>query len=180
MAQDLNSIAPSATPPPAWARLVALRDTNPTNDQLKELVHEQIAQDLADTPIAAKYSVMFLYDAVAIARSDTDQLYRALNTLKGAFRKKPLLLILDSDGGDVGAAYFIAKICREFTDAAFEVAVPRRAKSAATLICCGAERIHMGSLSELGPIDPQFEGVPALALKNSIEHLAELTKRSRL
>ena len=36
----------------------------------------------------------------------------------------------------------------------------------------------MGSLSELGPIDPQFNGgVPALALKYSIEHLAELTKR---
>ena len=35
----------------------------------------------------------------------------------------------------------------------------------------------MGSLSELGPIDPQFQGVPALALKNSVEHLAELTKR---
>ena len=35
----------------------------------------------------------------------------------------------------------------------------------------------MGSLSELGPLDPQFEDVPALALKNSIEHLAELAKR---
>ncbi len=32
----------------------------------------------------------------------------------------------------------------------------------------------MGSLSELGPIDPQFGGVPALALKYSVEHLAQL------
>jgi len=129
---------------------------------------------LAEDPISAQYNVMFLYDALAIARSDTDQLYRSLNK---AYPDKPLLLVIDSTGGDVAAAYFIAKICREFTRVSFHVAVPRRAKSAATLICCGAEHIHMGSLSELGPIDPQFEGVPALALKNSIEHLAELTKR---
>ena len=32
----------------------------------------------------------------------------------------------------------------------------------------------MGSLSELGPIDPQFGAIPALALKHSVEHLAEL------
>ncbi len=154
--------------------LIQLSGASPSNDQLKALVHEQITRDLAEDPISAKYNIMFLYDAVAIARSDADQLYRALNK---SSRDKPLLLIVDSEGGDVGAAYFIAKICREFTDKTFEVAVPRRAKSAATLICCGAERIHMGSLSELGPIDPQFQGLPALALKNSIEHLADLTKR---
>jgi hypothetical protein len=35
----------------------------------------------------------------------------------------------------------------------------------------------MGSLSELGPIDPQFGQTPALALKYSVEHLAELAGR---
>ncbi len=164
-----------AAPSTPWIQLIELSGTNPSDEQLKSIVHEQIAYDLSNDPISAKYNVLFLFDSVAIARSDTDQLYRALSKTP---RDKPLLLIINSDGGDVAAAYFIAKICREFTDVSFEVAVPRRAKSAATLICCGAEHIYMGSLSELGPIDPQFEGgVPALALKNSIEHLAELTKR---
>lgn len=173
-AAPATTASAAAAPSPSWLRLIELAGSSPSEQQLKDVVHEQIAQDLADDATAARYNVMLLYDAVAIARSDTDQLYRALNK---SSRDKPLLLILSSDGGDVGAAYFIAKICREFSDVSFEVAVPRRAKSAATLICCGAERIHMGSLSELGPIDPQFEGVPALALKNSIEHLAELTIR---
>ena len=35
----------------------------------------------------------------------------------------------------------------------------------------------MGSLSELGPIDPQFGGMPALAVKHSLEHLAEIASR---
>ena len=55
--------------------------------------------------------------------------------------------------------------------------IPRQAKSAATLICCAADEIHMGSLSELGPIDPQIDQLPALGLKSSIEHIAELISR---
>ena len=57
------------------------------------------------------------------------------------------------------------------------MSVPRRAKSAATLISLGADEIHMGHLSELGPIDPQFGGLPALGLSNAIEKIAELTER---
>lgn len=32
----------------------------------------------------------------------------------------------------------------------------------------------MGGLSELGPIDPQFARMPALAVKHSVEHIAQL------
>ena len=106
-------------------------------------------------------------------RSDTDRIYKASTSCTSI---KPILLLIDSPGGDIPSAYFIAKLCREYSKDRFEVVVPRRAKSAATLICCGADKIHMGGRSELGPIDPQFEGVPALALKHSIEHLAELVK----
>ncbi|GAH24734.1 unnamed protein product, partial [marine sediment metagenome] len=34
----------------------------------------------------------------------------------------------------------------------------------------------MGSLSELGPIDPQIGEMPVLGLKDSIEHLSKLVK----
>jgi len=161
----------SPTPSPAWLRLLEL--ANPSDDQIKELVHEQLKADLGLEEVSTRMNILFFYDSAAVARSDTDLIYRAASNLD---RSQPVLLILDSTGGDVAAAYFIAKICREYSSN-FQVAVPRRAKSAATLICCGAESVHMGNLSELGPIDPQFDRVPALALKNSVEHLAELTKR---
>ncbi len=38
---------------------------------------------------------------------------------------------------------------------ASRVIVPHMAKSAATMICFGASRIHMGKTGELGPVDPQ-------------------------
>lgn len=173
-AEDTSPINPPPPAPPPWVQLIQLRATNPTDDEIRRLVHEQVQADLAGESLAAQYNVLFLHDASTLMRSDTDRIYRAVTSLA---ESKPILLIVDSGGGDISAAYFIAKLCREYSQDTFEVVVPRRAKSAATLLCCGADSIHMGSMSELGPIDPQFEGVPALALKYSIEHLAELTKR---
>jgi hypothetical protein len=118
-----------------------------------------------------KYTILFLHDDAPIDRSDADRIYSGLSQ---APLDRPILLVLQSPGGDIASAYFIGKLCREYTKALFEVAVPRQAKSAATLICCAADRIHMGSLSELGPIDPQIREMPALAVKHSLEHLSEL------
>lgn len=71
----------------------------------------------------------------------------------------------------------IGKLCIEYSNGKLVVAIPRMAKSAATLVCCAANEIHMGSLSELGPIDPQIDDLPTLGLKNSIDHIAELVKK---
>ncbi len=35
----------------------------------------------------------------------------------------------------------------------------------------------MGLLSELGPIDPQFGGFPALGLSNAMEKIAEMSEQ---
>lgn len=120
-----------------------------------------------------KFHVVYLLHDRMLVSSDADAIYRTLKTSQEIGLQKPVLLILNSGGGRIEPAYLIGKMLRERTG--LEVAVPRRAKSAATLICCAASHIHMGSLSELGPIDPQIDGVPALGLKNAIQHLAELT-----
>ena len=72
------------------------------------------------------------------------------------------------------SAYLISKTCKRLAKEKFIVGIPRRAKSAATLIALGADEIHMGLMSELGPIDPQFENLPALGLSNALKSLAEL------
>ena len=113
-----------------------------------------------------------MYDDSTIVRPDADKIYDAVTKFKN--REKPILLIIYSLGGSAGSAYLISKLCREYTNDKLIVAVPRIAKSAATLLCCGADEIHMGSLSELGPIDPQIDKLPALGLKHSIEHIADL------
>lgn len=125
---------------------------------------------------ASEYNVLVLFDNTTLLKGDSDQIYRAINRFVD--KNKPLILVLLSRGGDLGAAYLIGKLCREFSTSKFIVVVPRYAKSVATLLACAADEVHMGSLSELGPIDPQIDGMPALGLKNSIEHIADLVNKN--
>jgi len=69
-------------------------------------------------------------------------------------------LMINSPGGDANAAEKLLMMCRRrFTDE-FDVIVPDYAKSAATMVALGSDRIMMGYLAELGPIDPQLQTSP--------------------
>lgn len=66
---------------------------------------------------------------------------------------KKISLFLYTSGGDMLAPIRIVKLIRNHCDD-FEVLVPYRAHSAGTLICLGADKIVMGKLGELTPVDP--------------------------
>lgn len=83
---------------------------------------------------------------------DADQIEEILCNAKIT---KGLTLLLDAPGGDGLTAERIIKICRSYSKGDFETIVPARAKSAATMVCLGSDRILMSPTSELGPIDPQ-------------------------
>jgi hypothetical protein len=67
----------------------------------------------------------------------------------------PLHLMLASPGGSGEAAIRMVRSiqsrCTELT-----VLLPDMAKSAATLLCLGADKLIMGPGGDLGPVDPQF------------------------
>jgi ClpP class serine protease len=69
-------------------------------------------------------------------------------------------LMLNSPGGDANAAEKLLMMCRERFREEFDVIVPDYAKSAATMIALGSDKIMMGYLAELGPIDPQLQTSP--------------------
>ena len=100
------------------------------------------------------YNVILFYNDDGISSDDADDIYRALSAVPS--RKKDLLMVLVSGGGSSVPAYQISKLCREWSKDRFIIAVPRHASSAATLICLGADAVHMGPLGYLGPIDPQI------------------------
>ena len=85
---------------------------------------------------------------VMIEESDADMLEEILQVTD---LSRGLCLILDSPGGNALAAERIVRICREYSAGNFEVMVPRRAKSAATMIAFGANKIYMTPTSTLGP-----------------------------
>lgn len=137
------------------------------------IIQKYLAQKIVKHKIAQEYNILILHDENRMVKADADKIYSAATEFGS---KKPILLILYSAGGIIGSAYLIGKLCQEYAKGKFITVVPRQAKSAATLLCCAADEIHMGSLSELGPIDPQIDNLPALGLKSSVEHIADLMK----
>ena len=75
--------------------------------------------------------------------------------LRSVGETENLELIIHSSGGLPENARKIVKMCRACCKN-FTIIVPDAAKSAATIIALGADKIIMGNTSELGPIDPQF------------------------
>jgi hypothetical protein len=119
------------------------------------------------------YELLLLYDDNdEISEWHSNRIYRAASEVGST---KDILLLLNSRGGRIEPAYLISKTCQRRSKSKFVVGIPRKAKSAATLIALGAAEIHMGLMSELGPIDPQVGGFPALGMKNALAQLAELT-----
>ncbi len=64
-------------------------------------------------------------------------------------------VLLDSPGGSLDSAYKIARYLTCYTSE-LNVHVPRRAKSASTLLALGAKHIYLSQFGELGPLDTQI------------------------
>lgn len=125
----------------------------------------------------SNYCILALIDPQGnIGTWELDRIYSTL-TQNNADKGKDILLMLLSTGGSVEAAYQISKLCKIYSKNKFVVSVPRQAKSAATLISIGADEIHMGLLGQLGPIDPQLGGLPALGVTQALETIASLSQR---
>ena len=88
-----------------------------------------------------------------IAEDAVRPLYDHLLNLEFHGDNQRIDLFLYSRGGDVSVPWRIVSMIREFCSE-FNVSIPYRAQSAATLLSIGADNIIMGKKAELGPIDP--------------------------
>jgi membrane-bound ClpP family serine protease len=76
-------------------------------------------------------------------------------------RSKGLDLVLHTPGGETAATESLVHYLRSFFGTNIRAIVPQLAMSAGTMIACACNEIVMGKHSNLGPIDPQFNGLPA-------------------
>ena len=89
----------------------------------------------------------------SIADDAVRPLYEHLVNLNFESETKVIDMYLYSRGGNVSVPWRIASMIREFCDK-FNILIPYKAHSAATLLSLGADNIIMGRKAELGPIDP--------------------------
>lgn len=76
-------------------------------------------------------------------------------------RSKGLDLILHTPGGETAATESLVDYLRSMWGTNVRAIIPQLAMSAGTMIACSCNEIIMGKQSSLGPIDPQFKGIPA-------------------
>lgn len=84
-----------------------------------------------------------------------------MSAIKGTNKSKGLSLVLHTPGGDPNAAEAIMNYLRDIFNDDIEIIVPHMAMSAGTMMACASKTIWMGKHSSLGPVDPQFSGIPA-------------------
>ena len=142
--------------------------------KLNELIENEVQAIIGSHSVLDEYEVVFLYDHTLINRTHASAVYQRLLDCDS---DKNVLLVLKSPGGQVEPAYLISKLCRRKSKNKFLVCVPGEAKSAATLLSLGADEIHMGAMSELGPIDPQINEYPALAFSSALDKIAQLAEK---
>jgi len=76
-------------------------------------------------------------------------------------RSKGLDLVLHTPGGETAATESLVDYLRSMFGINIRAIVPQLAMSAGTMISCASSEIIMGKQSSLGPIDPQYRGMPA-------------------
>lgn len=89
--------------------------------------------------------------SISITDEDIQGLMQVMHQLKG----NELYLILHSPGGNPDSTKALVYYLRSKFNK-INIIVPNMAMSAATMLCCAADKIYMGKHSFLGPIDPQI------------------------
>jgi membrane-bound ClpP family serine protease len=102
---------------------------------------------------------------------DADDISEALADCKS----RDIDLLIQTPGGFVDACEKLISVLKQRTDD-YRVIVPSWAKSAGTIIALSGSTIVMGVNSELGPIDPQFNGIPAEFIRDDPAQPFAMTK----
>lgn len=84
-----------------------------------------------------------------------------MNAIHRLDRRKGLDLLIHTPGGDLTATESIVNYLHEMFSGDIRAFIPQIAMSAGTMMACACKEIWMGVESNLGPIDPQFNSIPA-------------------
>lgn len=92
-------------------------------------------------------------------------------------RTKGLDLILHTPGGDISATESMVDYLKKMFGSDIRAIIPQLAMSAGTMLACSCKEIIMGKQSNIGPIDPQFGGIPAHGVISEFDKAIQETKK---
>lgn len=96
-----------------------------------------------------------------------------MNAIHGLDCSKGLDLFLHTPGGAIAAAEHLVAYLKSKFQNDMRAIIPQMAMSAGTMIACSCKSIVMGKQSALGPIDPQYNNVPAKGVVEEFKRAVE-------
>jgi len=78
-------------------------------------------------------------------------------------------LFLHTPGGSGAATGSLVNYLKQMFGNDIRAFIPQISMSAGTIIACACKEIYMGKHSNLGPVDPQINGIPAYAVIEEIK-----------
>ncbi len=153
---------------------------NPSSE-IKKVVDEteSLLKKLAETWEEDVVCYPFLLVGENITAKTVDKVFDDLQDFDDLETNSGRLVVLvDSGGGDIDAAYNLACLFRIYGKNQLVFVVPRWAKSAATLLVFGGDSVMMTPVAELGPLDPQITQVNPL--EQRLEQFSPLDIESTL
>jgi hypothetical protein len=99
-----------------------------------------------------------------------------MNAVHKLNRGRGVDLLLHTPGGDLAATESIVDYLRKMFGIDIRVIIPQLAMSGGTMIACAGKEIVMGKQSNIGPIDPQFNGIPAHGVISEFEEALKAVK----
>lgn len=165
--KQLKPLSPAEPPPPpqyAFGSIFPGIPPNPIQSPSYGLPPELVSA-VRELETAIGLPVwLLLQDAPERRPSETSPFNAIDDTVTAAFfearhgdlaKDQKIAILIDSNGGQARAAYELAMLLRRHCGG-FVAVIPRHAKSAATLLALGAEKIIMNDHAELGPLDVQL------------------------
>lgn len=133
--------------------------------------------DFTQRNVICYYSGWLQKPGLSITAVDDNDKNGLMATVHGLDRQKGLDLILHTPGGNIAATESLVNYLRKIFGPDIRAIIPQIAMSAGTMLACACNEIWMGKQSNIGPFDPQFDGIPAHGVIDEFERaLAEVKK----
>lgn len=157
---------------PNWNQLLDELHSATAQDMMRRRYLAKV-HDITGRNVIAYYSGWLQRGPASYLGIHDDDKNGFMSVIHGLDRSLGLDLILHTPGGDTAATESLVDYLRAMFGPDIRAVVPQIALSGGTMMACAAKEILMGKHSSLGPIDPQFGGIPAHGLMEEFRKVIE-------
>lgn len=143
---------------PNWGELLLkINNGNPLDVERRKYL--RILHEYSGRNVIAYYSGFLQKPGISAAIINDNDKNGFMQAACGLDKSKGLDLILHTPGGDIAATESIVNYLKELFGNDIRAIIPQIAMSAGTMIALSCKELIMGKQSNIGAIDPQFNGI---------------------